>query len=241
MVADEIVIQMKDVDAGYGEIEVLRNVSVSVRRGQIVSILGANGAGKSTLLKTLFGIVKPTRGQVFVHGQDVTGEGSSERLNQRMAYVPEGRSNFPAMTVQDNLEMGAYTRKDGAQVTADIQRLCERFPILEEKRFIAAGNLSGGQQQMLEIAMALMLRPEVLLIDEPTLGLAPILVTEVFDEVQKINADGTTVVLVEQNAKRALEISDYAYVLELGWIRLHGPAADLAENEEVIASYLGER
>lgn len=241
MVADDVLLQMQEVDAGYGEIEVLRNVSASVRRGQIVSILGANGAGKSTLLKTLFGIVRPTRGRIFLYGQDVTTQGSSERLRQKIAYVPEGRSNFPAMTVQDNLEMGAYMRNDGAEVAADAQRLCERFPILQEKRYIAAGNLSGGQQQMLEIAMALMLRPDVLLIDEPTLGLAPILVTEVFDEVQKINADGTTVVLVEQNAKRALEISHYAYVLELGRVRLEGPAADLAENEEVIASYLGER
>jgi branched-chain amino acid transport system ATP-binding protein len=144
------------------------------------------------------------------------------------------------MSVEDNLEMGAYSRSDGAQVRADVQALCERFPILQEKRTIAAGNLSGGQQQMLEIAMALMLKPQILLIDEPTLGLAPILVTEVFDEVQQINRDGTTVVLVEQNAKRALEISDYAYVLELGRVRVEGPAAELAQNEEVIEAYLGD-
>ncbi len=241
MVVDDLIIEMRDVEAGYGEIEVLKDVSISVSEGQIVSILGANGAGKSTLLKTLFGIVKPTRGNILVGGADITGSGASERLNRNMAYVPEGRSNFPGMTVQENLEMGAYMRKDSDLVAKDAQRLCERFPILQEKRTIAAGNLSGGQQQMLEIAMALMLNPDVLLIDEPTLGLAPILVTEVFDEIQKINEEGTTVVLVEQNAKRALEISHYAYVLELGRIRLQGPAKDLAEDEEVIASYLGER
>jgi len=241
LAVDDLIIEMRDVEAGYGEIEVLKNVSISVGKGQIVSILGANGAGKSTLLKTLFGIVKPSHGSILIRGEDITASGSDERLKRNMAYVPEGRSNFPGMTVQDNLEMGAYTRKDSAQVAKDAQRLCERFPILEEKRTIAAGNLSGGQQQMLEIAMALMLNPDVLLIDEPTLGLAPILVTEVFDEIQKINEDGTTVVLVEQNAKRALEISHYAYVLELGQIRLHGLAQDLAKDEDVIASYLGER
>lgn len=241
MDADNIVLQMKAIDAGYGDIEVLRDVSIEVIKGQIVSILGANGAGKSTLLNTLFGIIKPTKGQIFVSGDDITTKAANERLKRGMAYVPEGRTNFPSMSVEDNLEMGAYSRQDSAQVRADIEKLCQRFPLLQEKRYTAAGNLSGGQQQILEIAMALMLNPEVLLIDEPTLGLAPILVTEVFDEIQNINADGTTVVLVEQNAKRALEISHYAYVLELGRIRIEGAAAELAQNEEVVEAYLGER
>ena len=234
-------LEMVKVDSGYGEIEVLRDVSIYAEEGQIVSIIGANGAGKSTLLKTLFGIVKPTKGQVLYKGEEISSKPPLERLNSGISYVPEGRSNFPAMTVEENLQMGAYVRNDPEEISADIDSLCERFPILAEKRTTAAGNLSGGQQQMLEIAVALMLRPEVLLIDEPTLGLAPILVTEVFDELQKINESGTTIVLVEQNAKRALEISDFAYVLELGKVRFQGPAAELAQDEEIIEAYLGER
>lgn len=241
MAANNLILEMKNIDAGYGEIEVLKNVSIHVNRGQIVSVLGANGAGKSTLLKTLFGVVKATSGHIYFENKDITKQKPINRLQRNIAYVPEGRSNFPAMTVQENLEMAAYTRKDKNQIMEDINSLCERFSILQEKRYISAGNLSGGQQQMLEIAMALMLRPQVLLIDEPTLGLAPILVTEVFDELQKIKISGTTIVLVEQNALRALEISDYAFVLELGKIRLHGPAQELADNEEVIEAYLGER
>lgn len=234
-------LEMLNVDSGYGEIEVLRDVSIYADEGQIVSIIGANGAGKSTLLKTLFGIVQPTRGQVLFMGDEISKKPPLDRLNSGISYVPEGRSNFPAMTVEENLQMGAYTRNDPKEISEDIDALCERFPILAEKRTTAAGNLSGGQQQMLEIAVALMLRPIVLLIDEPTLGLAPILVTEVFNELQKINGTGTTIVLVEQNAKRALEISDYAYVLELGKVRLHGPAVELAQDEAIIEAYLGER
>ena len=234
-------LEMIKVDSGYGEIEVLRDVSIYAEEGQIVSIIGANGAGKSTLLKTLFGIVKPTKGQVLYMGEEISSKPPLERLNSGISYVPEGRSNFPAMTVEENLQMGAYVRNDPEEISADIDALCARFPILAEKRTTAAGNLSGGQQQMLEIAVALMLRPEVLLIDEPPLGLAPILVTEVFDELQKINESGTTIVLVEQNAKRALEISDFAYVLELGKVRFQGPAAELAQDEEIIEAYLGER
>ncbi len=241
MGANSLILEMRNVEAGYGEIEVLKKVSIHVSQGQIVSILGANGAGKSTLLKTLFGIVKPTEGQILFAGEDITGKAPIERLHRKMAYVPEGRSNFRDMTVEENLEMAAYTRTDGDQVREDIETLCQRFPILQEKRQASAGNLSGGQQQMLEIAMALMLRPQVLLIDEPTLGLSPILTTEVFDELQKINADGTTIVLVEQNAKRALEISHHAFVLELGRVRFQGPAQELANNEEIIEAYLGER
>ena len=241
MAANSIILEMKNVDSGYGEIEVLNDVSIYVEKGQIVSIIGANGAGKSTLLKTLFGIVKPTSGQVYYAGELINDKEPIYRLKNEIAYVPEGRSNFPAMTVEENLEMAAHTRKDRNQIMGDVDVLCKRFPILNEKRNISAGNLSGGQQQMLEIAMALMLRPQVLFIDEPTLGLAPILVTEVFDELKKINGNGTTIVLVEQNAKQALKVSDYAYVLELGKVRFQGPAQELASNEEIIEAYLGER
>ncbi len=241
MAGNNTLLKLEQVHSGYGEIKVLHDVSVRAKEGEIVSIIGANGAGKSTLLKTIFGIVRPTSGHVQFQGQDINQLSPLERLRRGISYVPEGRSNFPGMTVQENMEMGAYTRNDPQQIARDIDALCERFPILQEKRHTAAGNLSGGQQQMLEIAIALMLNPKLLLIDEPTLGLAPVLVTEVFDELQKINQEGTTIVLVEQNAKRALEISDYAFVLELGKIRFEGPAQELARNEEIIEAYLGER
>jgi branched-chain amino acid transport system ATP-binding protein len=238
---NDTILEMRNVRAGYGEIEVLKDVSIRVRPGEIVSILGANGAGKSTLLKTIFGIVQPNQGQILYMGHDISRKRSIERLKQGITYVPEGRSNFPALTVQENLEMGAYIRKDAREVQAEIEVLCERFPILKEKRHDEVGNLSGGQQQMVEIAMALMLKPTLLLIDEPTLGLAPVLVSEVFTVIQEINSRGTTIVLVEQNAKRALEISNYAVVLELGAVRFEGPATELAGNEEIIDAYLGER
>lgn len=241
MAVNDLALELHNVYSGYGEIEVLKDISIAVQRNAIVSILGANGAGKSTLLKTIFGIVQPTAGRILVSGDDVTHLPPIETLRRGVSYVPEGRSNFPGLSVQENLEMGAYIRHDTAEVMADIEALYRRFPILDEKRTALAGNLSGGQQQTLEMGIALMLRPEILMIDEPTLGLAPILVTEVFKAIQEINASGTTVVLVEQNAKRALEISDYAFVLELGRIRFEGPAEEVAANEEIIEAYLGER
>jgi branched-chain amino acid transport system ATP-binding protein len=234
-------LELRNIHSGYGDIEVLKNVSIHVDAGQIVSILGANGAGKSTLLRTIFGFVRLAQGQILLNGKDISHEPSINILRRGVSYVPEGRSNFPYMTVEENLEMAAYTRKDKAGVTADINNLCERFPILKQKRRAEAGSLSGGQQQMVEIAMALMLKPILLLIDEPTLGLAPVLVHEVFEIIQEIKSKGTTVVLVEQNAKRALEISDHAFVLELGSVRFQGSASDLARNEDVISAYLGER
>lgn len=241
MAAKELALELRNLYSGYGDIEVLKDISLTVERNSIVSVLGANGAGKSTLLKTIFGVVPPTKGQIVLYGEDVSHLPPIETLRRGVTYVPEGRSNFPGLSVHENLEMGAYIRHDPGEVRADIERLYERFPILREKRAELAGNLSGGQQQALEMGIALMLRPKLLLIDEPTLGLAPILVTEVFKAIQDINADGATVVLVEQNAKRALEISDYAFVLELGRIRFHGPAAELAHDEEIIEAYLGER
>lgn len=241
MAANELALELRDLYSGYGDIEVLKDISFTVERNSIVSVLGANGAGKSTLLKTIFGVVPPTRGKILLSGEDVSHLPPIETLRRGVTYVPEGRSNFPGLTVHENLEMGAYIRNDQNDVRTDIEQLYERFPILGEKRAELAGNLSGGQQQALEMGIALMLRPKLLLIDEPTLGLAPILVTDVFKAIQDINADGATVVLVEQNAKRALEISDYAFVLELGRIRFQGPAEELAHDEEIIEAYLGER
>lgn len=241
MAANEQALELRNLYSGYGDIEVLKDISFNVESNSIVSVLGANGAGKSTLLKTIFGVVPPTKGKILLYGEDVSHLPPIETLRRGVTYVPEGRSNFPGLTVHENLEMGAYIRHDQNDVRADIEQLYERFPILGEKRAELAGNLSGGQQQALEMGIALMLRPKLLLIDEPTLGLAPILVTDVFKAIQDINADGATVVLVEQNAKRALEISDYAFVLELGRIRFQGPAEELARDEEIIEAYLGER
>jgi branched-chain amino acid transport system ATP-binding protein len=235
------ILELVNIDSGYGDIEVLKDITLSVKEGQIVSVLGANGAGKSTLMKTIFGFLQSTRGNIIFEGEDITQLKEGQLLKRGISFLPEGRSNFPAMTVQDNLEMGAYIRKDILNIKSEIESLFKRFPILLEKRNIMAGNLSGGQQQILEIAMSLMLKPKLILIDEPTLGLAPILVSEVFNIIQEINRSGTTIVLVEQNAKRALEISDYAFVMELGKIRLHGPAQELSQKADVIAAYLGER
>jgi branched-chain amino acid transport system ATP-binding protein len=235
------ILELVNIDSGYGDIEVLKDITLSVKEGQIVSVLGANGAGKSTLMKTIFGFLQSTRGNIIFEGEDITQLKEGQLLKRGISFLPEGRSNFPAMTVQDNLEMGAYIRKDILNIKSEIESLFKRFPILLEKRNIMAGNLSGGQQQILEIAMSLMLKPKLILIDEPTLGLAPILVSEVFNIIQEINRSGTTIVLVEQNAKRALEISDYAFVMELGKIRLHGPAQELSQKADVIAAYLGDR
>jgi branched-chain amino acid transport system ATP-binding protein len=234
-------LELRNVHAGYGEIEVIKDVSLLVRRGEIVSVIGANGAGKSTLLKAIFGLIRSTSGSIHFDGHDITDRTELDRLRLGVSYVPEGRSNFPEMTVQENLEMGAYIRKKSDETADAIEQLCERFPILMEKRHTPVGNLSGGQQQILEIAMGMMLEPRLLMIDEPTLGLAPILATEVFEIIQEINAAGTTIVLVEQNAKRALEISDHGFVLELGAVRYQGAGDELKHNQEVLKAYLGRR
>ena len=241
MVTNPPILALNNVYAGYGEIEVLRNVSLSVQPGQIVTIIGANGAGKTTALRTIFGQVKPTAGSITFDGVDITGAKPIELLKRGISYIPGGRSNFPLMTVQENLEMGAYTRPDKHNIRADIDALCARFTILREKRHTQVGNLSGGQQQMVEFAIALMLKPRLMLIDEPTIGLAPILVDEVFRVIQEIHSTGTTIVLVEQNARRALDISDYGFVLELGTIRYQGDAETLKSSDEVYRAYLGER
>lgn len=241
MEARPLALELQHVDAGYGDLQVLKDVSLEIRKGDIVTIIGANGAGKSTLLKAVFGLVQPTSGMVLHEGTNISSLGPGDTLKRGISFIPGGRSNFPAMSVQENLEMGAYTRADQKEVRADIDALCERFPLLQEKRKAMVGNLSGGQQQIVEIAIAMMLKPDVMLIDEPTIGLAPLIVNEVFQVIREINQAGTTLVLVEQNAKRALEISDFGYVLELGTVRYQGSADELANFEEVYRAYLGER
>jgi neutral amino acid transport system ATP-binding protein len=229
---------LDEVHAGYQEVAVLRGVSVRVHAGEMVSIIGANGAGKSTLLKAVFGLVGVEDGHIVFAGDDITNHRSVDILRRGLSYVPQGRCNFPEMSVEENLEMGAYLRNDG-RVREDIDAMLARFPVLADKRRAAAGTLSGGQQQILEMAIALLLHPKLLLIDEPSLGLDPRMVDAVFESIQTINRSGATVLMVEQNAKRALEISDRAFVLELGRNRFEGTGQALLDDPEVRQHYLG--
>jgi ABC-type branched-subunit amino acid transport system ATPase component len=238
LAADPALLTLTEVRAGYAEVEVLRGVSLRVQPGHIVSIIGANGAGKSTLLRTVFGMVRPHAGSIVFSGRDLTGLPPTEVLRIGIGYVPQGRCNFPAMSVQENLEMGAYLRDDDRVVT-DIEAMIARFPMLGDKRRAPAGTLSGGQQQILEMAMALLLHPRLMLVDEPSLGLDPKMVEQVFQTIVRINEEGTTVLMVEQNAKKALGVSHRAFVLELGRNRFEGTGQDLLDDPGVREHYLG--
>jgi branched-chain amino acid transport system ATP-binding protein len=233
-----MLLEIEDLFSGYGKIEVLKGVSLQIEDGEIASIIGANGAGKSTLLKTVFGLVKARQGSIRFDGQEIANAEPVDVLRLGLSYVPQGRCNFPAMSVQDNLELGAYIRTD-KEVRSDIDSLLERFPILKARRTVMAGSLSGGEQQILEMAMALLVRPKLVMIDEPSLGLAPKTVELVFETILKINAEGATIVMVEQNAKKALSISDHGIVLVLGKKGFEGSGQDILDNEEVRRHYLG--
>jgi branched-chain amino acid transport system ATP-binding protein len=238
LVPDADLLTLAEVEAGYGDAPVLRGISLRVRQGLITTLIGANGAGKSTVLRTVFGILRPTHGQITYMGEDITRSPSTGRLRAGIAYCPQGRCNFPMMTIQENLEMGAYVRTDPG-VAADIERLLALFPMLRAYRSELAGNLSGGQQQILEMAMALMPRPKLLMVDEPSLGLSPIMLKQVFDYVVEINRAGVTVLMVEQNARQALAISHYGVALELGQVLLEDTGEAILANEEIRRRYLG--
>jgi branched-chain amino acid transport system ATP-binding protein len=227
------------LDVYYGEIHALRGVALEVRGGEIVTLLGNNGAGKSTTLKTISGLLAPRRGSVIFDGRPLTGVAAHEIVARGIAHVPEGRRIFNRLTVRENLAMGAYLRTD-ADIDADLDRAFELFPRLKERIRQVAGTLSGGEQQMLAIARALMARPRLLLLDEPSMGLAPVLVEQIFETIGSINRQGTTMLLVEQNAAMALSIAHRGYVLETGTVVLSGTAGQLAENERVRHAYLGE-
>jgi branched-chain amino acid transport system ATP-binding protein len=231
-------LDLREVVAGYDEVEVLRGVSLAVGTGEIVCIIGANGAGKSTLLRTVFGMVPPRAGSIRFAGEEIARRSSMDVLRRGIGYVPQGRCNFPAMSVEENLEMGAYLRRD-ARVRGDIEALLTRFPMLAAKRRDPAGTLSGGQQQILEMAIALLLHPRLLMVDEPSLGLDPRMVEIVLDTLLAINREGTTVLMVEQNAKKALSVSDRGFVLELGRNRFEGTGHELLDNPDVRQHYLG--
>ena len=238
MAADGALLELREVVAGYAEAEVLRGVTLAVRAGEIACIIGANGAGKSTLLRTVFGLLTPWQGTIRFAGEEIGGRPSTEVLERGIGYVPQGRCNFPAMSVEENLEMGAYLRRD-ARVREDIEALLTRLPMLAGKRRDPAGTLSGGQQQILEMAIAQLLHPRLLMVDEPSLGLDPRMVEIVFDTILAINRAGTTILMVEQNAKKALAVSHRGFVLELGRNRFEGTGQELLDNPDVRQHYLG--
>lgn len=234
-----MLLELKNIVAGYGNIKALKGISLSVEEGKIVTLIGANGAGKSTTMKTVMGIMKPTEGDIFFQGKSIKGKSSYQNVRDGLVLVPEGRQILQTMTVKENLEMGAYQRKDKAGIAEDMEKVFAQFPRLKERLSQYGGTLSGGEQQMLAIGRAMMARPKVMLLDEPSMGLAPLVVSQIFEVIRKINATGTTVLLVEQNARKALQIADYAYVMETGKIFLEGPAREVAENPSVMAAYLG--
>lgn len=232
-------LQVKELDVYYGAIHALKKLSLEVEKGTIVTLIGANGAGKTTVLKTISGILRPTRGTINFKGQDITKVAPEKIVALGVSQVPEGRRVFQTMSVLENLEMGAYLRSDKKSIQEDMDNVFIRFPRLKERRRQSAGTLSGGEQQMLAIGRALMAQPELLLMDEPSMGLAPLLVKEIFQIIKDINSRGTTVLLVEQNANMALSIADKAYVIEVGEIALEGSAEKLLRSEEVKKAYLG--
>lgn len=232
-------LKIDDINVYYGAIHALKGISLEVDEGEIVTLIGANGAGKSTTLRTISGLLKPKTGAIDFQGQDIAGVPAHEIVKRGISQVPEGRRIFAEMTVMENLDLGAFTRKDKDGIAADLRHVFELFPRLEERRDQVAGTLSGGEQQMLAMGRALMSRPKLLLLDEPSMGLAPLLIREIFNIIVDINKSGTTVLLVEQNANMALSIASRAYVLETGRITLSGSAAELAASEEVKKAYLG--
>jgi branched-chain amino acid transport system ATP-binding protein len=233
------VLTVEGLTCRYGKVAAVRELSIQVNEGELVSLIGANGAGKTTTLKAISGVLPPVAGRITFRGEDITHVGARRILQAGIAHCPEGRRVFPYMTVAENLEMGCYLRSDSDGISADMARLFERFPILAERRHQAAGTLSGGEQQMLAISRALMSRPKLVLFDEPSLGLAPNLVERTFDIIKEIRKQGVTVVMVEQNAFAALELSDRAYVLEQGRVTLAGTGAELLDNPHVKSAYLG--
>nr|WP_290668208.1 ABC transporter ATP-binding protein [Ardenticatena sp.] len=236
----EHMLELRNVHSYYGAIHALKGISLTVDRGEIVTLIGSNGAGKTTTIRTISGILHPREGQVILEGRDISRTPAYDIVKLGVAQSPEGRRIFPRLTVLENLEMGAYTRNDPQGIAEDLERVFELFPRLKERRNQQGGTLSGGEQQMLAIGRALMARPKLLLLDEPSMGLAPVLVETIFETIVEINEQGTTILLVEQNALMALEVAHRGYVLQTGQIVLEGAAKDLAASEMVRKAYLGE-
>ena len=232
-------LELRDLNVHYDMIHAIKGISLTVEKGEIVTLIGANGAGKTTTLRTIAGLKKPTSGSVWLNGQDITETTPRQRVQTGAARVPQGRHVFSEMTVQENLELGAYLRRDKEGIAQDMEMVCGYFPILKSRRKQTAGTLSGGEQQMLAMARALMSRPEILFLDEPSMGLSPLLVSEIFAIIKTINNAGTTILLVEQNAGMALSVAHRAYVMETGSIVLSGTGAELMESDEIRKAYLG--
>ncbi len=233
-------LEIKDLEVYYGVIQAIKGISFEVNEGEVVSLIGANGAGKTTILHTITGLLSPKKGSILFEGKDITKVPAHKIVGLGMAHVPEGRRVFAQFTVYQNLKMGAYTRSDKDEIEASLGEVYKRFPRLEERKNQVAGTLSGGEQQMLAMGRALMSKPRIILMDEPSMGLSPILVNEIFDIIQSVSASGTTVLLVEQNAKKALSIADRAYVLETGKIVQEGKADVLMHDDSIRKAYLGE-
>ncbi|MGI6000806.1 ABC transporter ATP-binding protein [Lachnoclostridium sp. An131] len=233
-------LEIKDIEVYYGVIQAIKGISFEVNEGEVIALIGANGAGKTTTLQTITGLISPKKGQITFEGQDITHMPAHKIVSMGMAHVPEGRRVFAQLSVLDNLKLGAFTRKDKEEVEETLIRVYKRFPRLEERKNQIAGTLSGGEQQMLAMGRALMSHPKIILMDEPSMGLSPIFVNEIFDIIQEVSKGGTTVLLVEQNAKKALSIADRGYVLETGRIVLEGNAKELLDNAQVKKAYLGE-
>ncbi len=235
-----VLLRVSHAEVAYGGIQAVKGVSLQVRAGELVSLIGSNGAGKTTTMKAITGLLPLVGGQIELMGRDIRGLGPWDLVQQGLAMVPEGRGVFTRMTIFENLQMGAYIRRDTLRVAEDIERVFTTFPRLKERRDQLAGTLSGGEQQMLAMGRALMSRPQVLLLDEPSMGLSPLMVDKIFEVVQQVSLQGVTVLLVEQNASRALHIADRAYVMESGLITLSGAASDLLHDPKVREAYLGE-
>lgn len=233
-------LEVRDLEVYYGVIKAIKGISFDVNEGEIIALIGANGAGKTTILHTVTGLISPKHGSITFESHNLVKTPAHKIVSLGMAHVPEGRRVFAQLSVLENLKLGAYTRRDSAEINQSLKMVYERFPRLEERKNQLAGTLSGGEQQMLAMGRALMSKPKIILMDEPSMGLSPILVSEIFDIIRSISENGTTVLLVEQNAKKALAIANRAYVLETGNITLEGKASDLANNDSVKKAYLGE-
>lgn len=232
-------LEVKDLNVAYGKIVAVKGISFNVDKGEIVTLIGSNGAGKSTTLRTISGLLAPKSGTITFKGEQISGMQGHDVVKKGITQSPEGRRIFPRMTVSENLDLGAFLRNDKSEIAADFDRVLELFPRLRERLTQKAGTMSGGEQQMLAVARAMMGRPELLLLDEPSMGLAPVLVELIFETIVKIREQGTTILLVEQNALAALDVADRAYVLESGTVKMSGKASDLASNDEVTKAYLG--
>jgi branched-chain amino acid transport system ATP-binding protein len=235
-----VLLKVSDVKVGYGGIQAVKGVSLEVREGELVSLIGSNGAGKTTTMKAITGLLPLGGGHIQLAGKTIDGQGPWDLVQQGLAMVPEGRGVFTRMTIVENLQMGAYIRDDNAAIAEDIERVFATFPRLKERRDQLAGTMSGGEQQMLAMGRALMSRPKVLLLDEPSMGLSPIMVDKIFEVIQEVSAQGVTILLVEQNASRALQIADRGYVMESGLITLSGDAHEMLHDPKVREAYLGE-